>query len=231
MMKEKVRRVLAGLLVPALVWVLMGCALAVYHAAPEALALLEEEGVWTEDNLTVLSAEGADTALIFYPGALVEPASYLPLLEGVRQMGVSCIIVEMPLGMAFLDLNAADEVMERFPEVEHWLLGGHSLGGAMVSQYAARHADRAEALILLGAYIYGDYPAEQALTVYGSLDRGLGTGLGYTENVVILEGGNHAQFGNYGPQLGDPEAEISAGEQQAQTLEAIQSFLAGRGLL
>ena len=161
----------------------------------------------------------------------MEPASYLPLLEGVRQMGVSCIIVEMPLGMAFLDLNAADEVMERFPEVEHWLLGGHSLGGAMASQYAARHADRAEALILLGAYIYGDYPAEQALTVYGSLDRGLGTGLGYTENVVILEGGNHAQFGNYGPQLGDPEAEISAGEQQAQTLEAIQSFLAGRGLL
>ena len=37
----------------------------------------------------------------------------------------------------------------------------------------------------------------------------------------MIEGGNHAQFGNYGPQSGDGEAAISAAEQQSQTEEII----------
>ena len=40
-----------------------------------------------------------------------------------------------------------------------------------------------------------------------------------------IEGGNHAQFGNYGPQKGDLPATISAQDQQAQTVEAIANFL------
>ena len=48
----------------------------------------------------------------------------------------------------------------------------------------------------------------------------------YTENVVEIEGGNHAQFGNYGPQKGDLPATISAEEQQTQTVEAISNFIA-----
>ena len=47
----------------------------------------------------------------------------------------------------------------------------------------------------------------------------------YMENVVEIEGGNHAQFGNYGPQKGDLPAAISAQDQQAQTVEAIANFL------
>ena len=47
----------------------------------------------------------------------------------------------------------------------------------------------------------------------------------YTENVVEIEGGNHAQFGNYGPQKGDLPATISAEEQQARTVAAIEEFL------
>ena len=50
----------------------------------------------------------------------------------------------------------------------------------------------------------------------------------YTENVVEIEGGNHAQFGNYGPQKGDLPAAISAAEQQAQAVEAISDFIAPR---
>ena len=50
----------------------------------------------------------------------------------------------------------------------------------------------------------------------------------YTENVVEIEGGNHAQFGNYGPQEGDLPAAISVEEQQAQAVEAITDFIARR---
>lgn len=36
------------------------------------------------------------------------------------------------------------------------------------SDYASKHQDKVKGLILLGAYIYGNYPAENALTVYGT---------------------------------------------------------------
>ena len=84
------------------------------------------------------------------------------------------------------------------------------------------------ACFLLGAYLYGDYPPADTLTVYGSLNQSVEDKIDYTENVVEIEGGNHAQFGNYGPQKGDLPATISAEEQQAQTVEAISDFIAQR---
>jgi len=81
-------------------------------------------------------------------------------------------------------------------------------------------------LILLGAYLYGDYPAEKTLTVYGTFNTSVAGKIDYTENIVVIEGGNHAQFGNYGKQKGDPDATISAAEQQNITVAAIKDFLA-----
>lgn len=40
-----------------------------------------------------------------------------------------------------------------------------------------------------------------------------------------IEGGNHAQFGNYGEQKSDHAAKISREEQQAQTAEAILNMM------
>jgi hypothetical protein len=42
---------------------------------------------------------------------------------------------------------------------------------------------------------------------------------------VVIEGGNHAQFGDYGEQPGDNPALISRAEQQAQVVEAVIAFL------
>ena len=100
------------------------------------------------------------------------------------------------------------------------------MGGAMASQFASDHPDQIDGLILMGAYIYGDYPAEKTLTIYGSLNQSVEDQIDYTENIVEIEGGNHAQFGNYGPQKGDLPAAISAEEQQKQTVAAIEAFLA-----
>ena len=201
-----------------------------YRAEDVALAVLaQDDGIETRDNLTILSPSvPSDTAIIFYPGAKVEAAAYLPLLDQIRQTGVTCILVDMPFRMAIFDPNAAEDVMARFPDVEHWYMAGHSMGGAMASQFAADHLDQVDGLILLGAYIYGDYPPEDTLTVYGSLNQSVEDKLDYTENVVEIQGGNHAQFGNYGPQKGDLPAEISAQEQQAQTVAAIEDFIAAR---
>jgi hypothetical protein len=42
---------------------------------------------------------------------------------------------------------------------------------------------------------------------------------------VVLEGGNHAQFGSYGPQRGDGTATLSASEQQERTRAALREWL------
>ena len=44
---------------------------------------------------------------------------------------------------------------------------------------------------------------------------------------VIIPGGNHAQFGDYGPQKGDGEAAILPDEQLGQTVRAILPLLTG----
>ena len=193
---------IAGAVVLAVLILLMGAFFRYvsdyYRAEDVALAVLSgENGITVQDDLTILSPSApTDTAIIFYPGAKVEAQAYLPLLDQIRRTGITCILVEMPFNMAIFDSNAAEGVMEQFPEVEHWYIAGHSMGGAMASQFASNHPDEADGLILLGAYIYGDYSPADTLTVYGSLNQSVEDKLDYTENVVEIEGGNHAQFGN-----------------------------------
>ena len=198
-----------------------------YLAEDVALEVLAQgSGIAQQDNLTILSpAHPTDTAIIFYPGAKVEAEAYLPLLDQIRQIGVTCILVHIPFHMAIFDANAAEEVIAQFPEIQHWYMAGHSMGGAMASKFASDHPNQVEGLILMGAYLYGDYPDEKTLTIYGSLNQSVEDHIDYTENIVEIEGGNHAQFGNYGPQKRDPPATISAQEQQAQTVAAIEAFL------
>lgn len=98
------------------------------------------------------------------------------------------------------------------------------MGGAMASNYASKNQDKLEGLILLASYIYGDYPEEDTLTVYGSLNTSVSDKIDYIENIVEIEGGNHAQFGNYGEQKGDAEATISRVDQQDIAVEAIYNF-------
>lgn len=201
-----------------------------YRADDVALEVLSAgDHLEVQDNLTILSPSyPTDTAIIFYPGAKVEATAYLPLLDQLRQTGLTCILVDMPFHLAIFDANAAEDAIEEFPDIQHWYIAGHSMGGAMASQFAAEHPDEVDGLILLGAYLYGDYPPADTLTIYGSLNQSVEDKIDYTENVVEIEGGNHAQFGNYGPQDGDLPATISAEEQQAQTVEVISDFIVQR---
>ena len=104
-----------------------------YRAEDAALEVLaQDRGITVQDNLTILSPTyPTDTAIIFYPGAKVEAEAYLPLLDQIRQTGVACILVHMPFHMAIFDANAAESVIDQFPEYQHWYIAGHSMGGAM----------------------------------------------------------------------------------------------------
>ena len=202
-----------------------------YRADNVAIAVMQSDTTMRiQDNLIILSPTAtSDTALIFYPGAKVEYSAYLPILEKIKQScGITCILVKMPFNMAIFDTKAADKIIDQLPEIENWYIGGHSMGGAMASNYASNHQDKVKGLILLGAYIYGNYPVENALSIYGTFNTSVAEKINYTENIIVIEGGNHAQFGNYGKQKGDPDATITSEEQQGIAVEAIKEFLATR---
>ena len=43
------------------------------------------------------------------------------------------------LNLAVLDLNAAKGIPEQYPQIKHWYIGGHSLGGSMAASHAANN--------------------------------------------------------------------------------------------
>lgn len=208
-----------------------------YRAGDVAAAILTDNG----NNLEVfrggaaIGSPDAETGFIFYPGGKVEYTAYLPLLEKFSEAGIFCVVARMPFNLAVFNVNAADSIMARYPNVSSWLIGGHSLGGAMAAGYAGKRADRVDGLVLLAAYPATDltdcnFPA---ISVYGSEDGVLnrdklveGRSLMPPESVEVeIGGGNHAQFGDYGVQAGDGLASISAAEQIDQTVSAVLDFV------
>ncbi len=198
------------------------------HADEAATALLNSPDIRQDGNLTILTPDAgkeSGTGLIFYPGGKVEETAYLPLLERLRKGGVTVVLVKVPLRLAVFDLKAADKVYDAVPGVSRWFLGGHSLGGAMASSYVLGNEDKLSGLILLGAYPVNDSPIP-TLCIYGSEDIQLDkTKLEGVANVLKIDGGNHAQFGNYGLQEGDGTAVISREEQQTIAADAMLAFM------
>ncbi len=210
-----------------------------YHAGEEAVAVMESEAtdeviVSEKDGIAVfLPRGGSDIGIIFYPGGKVEYSAYAPLLYRCAQQGITCVLVEMPGNLAVLDINAADGIQERYTHVNEWYLAGHSLGGAMASSYLASHTDDYAGIILLASYSTEPLHGEKVLSIYGSEDKVLNMAK-YEENRVnlpenctemMIDGGCHAYFGDYGVQDGDGVPTITAEEQQKITAQAIVEFV------
>lgn len=167
-----------------------------------------------------------ESLIVFYPGGKVESIAYLPLAKMLQEKGVGVIVCKMPFNLAVFDPSRAQSYLDEFDAKTRIYLMGHSLGGAMASSFASDHQENIAGLILLGSYLYGDYPADLQLTVYGSNDLILDRAkIDYQENVIIIEGGNHSGFGDYGHQKGDGLALISPTKQQQLTVASIMGFL------
>ena len=203
-----------------------------YHADDGAVAAMAA-CTMEEDGLAVFAPEAPVAGLIFYPGGKVEYTAYAPLMEALARQNILCVVVRMPGNLAVLDVNAAEEVTALFPAVERWYIGGHSLGGSMAASYAAKHTAELEGLILLAAYSTEAIEDLAVLSLYGTEDGVLDLEKygAYHENLptdaveIIIQGGNHAQFGSYGPQEGDGAATISGEEQIQITADSIAAFI------
>ena len=141
-------------------------------------------------------------------------------------------LLKVPFRLAVLSPNRAADVMAA-RTYENWYVGGHSLGGAIAANFAARHGEALRGLVLLAAYPSRPLsPSLRVLSLYGSedgvlnLDR-LAGGAQYLPDdalIQVIPGGNHAQFGSYGPQRGDGAALISSAEQWAETAALLREL-------
>lgn len=209
-----------------------------YHADPAAEAALTSDSritVTRQDDTWVFAPESPAAGFIFYPGGKVEPTAYAPLLRELAGDGILCVLVQMPCNLAVLRPNAADGIAARFPQIAHWYIGGHSLGGAMAAAYAAGHTDTLDGLVLLAAYSTADLTQSglRVYSVYGSEDGVLNrekyaanrSNLPQDTTEVILDGGCHAGFGSYGPQKGDGTPTLPAEAQQHKTAAALALWM------
>ena len=184
-----------------------------------------------EDGSLVFYPAAYDSAVIFYPGSKVEALAYIPLMESLAEEGVLTVLMPMPFNLAVLAKDAAEGIPEQFPEVENWYMAGHSLGGSMAASFAAENTAWVDGLILLAAYST-DPVALPVLSIYGSSDGVMNQEKyqQYRPNLPklteqIIDGGNNAGFGFYGPQEGDGEASISREAQIEQTARLMAEFV------
>lgn len=211
-----------------------------YYRADEAAeqALLSDEAVkvdWIGDNVIAFVPEDAAAGLIFYPGGKVEYTAYAPLLHGLAEEGVLCVLCRMPCNLAVLAPDAAEGIQENFSGIEKWYIGGHSLGGSMAAVHVAEHTDDYNGLILLAAYSTKNISSSglQVLSIYGTEDGVLNmekyennlTNLPADRKECIIESGCHAQFGCYGEQDGDGTPGINGEKQRQITIEAVMELI------
>ena len=146
-----------------------------YHAdADETAPYLKSDDAVTVTGIgngLFFDGKGETEALIFYPGAKVEYTAYAPLMYELASQGIDCFLLHMPCNLAIFGVNRADDILDTY-DYEHWYLAGHSLGGAMAADYAAKHTEDLTGLVLLAAYSTKDLRDSglKVLTVYGSED-------------------------------------------------------------
>jgi pimeloyl-ACP methyl ester carboxylesterase len=245
----RIRRVVRIVWVSAGLTVMLLLMLAYRARGFDARVLERDERVTVEDAATHIGFQPILTArtagLVFLPGGMVDPKAYAPLVRALADAGYPAFIVRMPfLGRHAVTESHKQELLARAERLiageptRRWVVAGHSFGAAMAVRFAAEQPARTAQLVLIGT----THPRELDLSRSGlPVTRIVGTadGVADLERVrensrnlppdtrwICIEGGNHAQFGWYGPQPGDRRAALTREEQQRRTIEALIDVLA-----
>jgi predicted esterase len=208
---------------------------------PEAIEALTSDAlvqVEREPWLTFAPTEHSpDTGFIFYPGGRIDPQGYAPLMKALASEGYLVVVPDMPLNIAAFRPSIADKIIAAHPEIDQWVIGGHSVGGAMAAQYTHAHSQS-----IAGLVIWASYPPDNAdpsgleipvSLIYGSRETRVTDSsvaerkhlLPADTDYVRIEGGDHHQFGSYEIDPKDHHATVDRSSQQQQIIQATLSLL------
>ncbi|RMH55243.1 MAG: alpha/beta hydrolase [Deinococcus-Thermus bacterium] len=211
-------------------------ALRPYPADPEALKALEP-APGLEVRATpygwVFIPREARGGLAFYPGGLVEPEAYAPVLRRIAGAGYRVALLRVRYNLAVTEQGKARQPIAEAPGLR-WAVGGHSLGGVVASNFAASNPD-ARALVMWAAYPQNDLSSRPlpTLALFGEKDGRISaeqleahkSKFPPGTRFVVLPGLNHAGFGAYGPQRGDNPAALPKEAGWDQVAQRTVAFL------
>jgi hypothetical protein len=125
-------------------------------ADPAALSALKSSNAVkvTENNWYIFEPVNTSptTGFIFYPGGECDERGYAELMHAIAAKGYLVVLVPMPLQLAVLAPNKAENIIETFPDIKSWAIGGHSLGGAMAARFIYKHPGTIDGLLFWDAY-------------------------------------------------------------------------------
>ena len=146
-------------------------------------------------------------------------------------------IPNVNFNFALFDSNKAQEIIDAHSSIHKWVVGGHSLGGVIASEFTYNHSKEIDGVFLLGSYPDEgtDFSNKKLpmLSIYGEKD-GLSTGekiedtkhlLSQKTTMHEIKGGNHGQFGIYGAQKGDFKSSISVKKQQDEMVNVTSTWI------
>jgi pimeloyl-ACP methyl ester carboxylesterase len=209
--------------------------------------LRSSNGVSVVDGATTLEflppTASSAAGLVFICGGGVAAPAYAPLLRPVADAGYPVFIVRLPFRFApFAShkdeaITRAHQVIASHHAIRHWVIAGHSLGGALAARMVHASPQLVSGLMLMAT----THPRDQDLSslqlpvtkVYGTND-GVAPAATVQANArllpphtkwVAIDGGNHSQFGHYGHQLFDGTATISRDAQQTLVRSELLTML------
>jgi hypothetical protein len=184
----------------------------------------------TTNSVELVNLKGTnDLEIVYFPGAKVDPASYLKRLQKLARLSSikKVIVLKSPFHFALLSNGYTVK------DPAKTILMGHSVGGVAACEVAKKFT--VKALVLEASYCNGGGDMDEpVIGVYGTED-----GLQSVEKVegellkikstklekIKIEGLNHANFGWYGKQSGDKEASKNHDESDSEIVSKLVNFL------
>lgn len=175
------------------------------------------------------TVENPKKQIVFIPGGLVEPDSYDYLAFRLALAGYNVTIYKPFYNLAIFTPNYAKRFLS--DQLENIVIG-HSLGGVVASMMSSGNP-KVSGVILLGSYPIKDLTDKPVMILTAEFDIAMdqekfNESLQYLNSQAIIDdiaGGNHAQFGWYGPQKGDGTATIDTLTQQNIVVAKIVEFI------
>lgn len=173
--------------------------------------------------------------IIFFQGGLTDPKAYAPLCRKLAESGFTCHLIKMNWRLPQYDYQKISKLFNL--KQGNYIIGGHSQGGKMAAQFVYENPNLMKGLFIMGTSHPRDIDLSSqnipCIKLYAGND-----GLASVEEVmtnknklpkdtrlILIEGGNHSQFGYLGKLFMDSSADITPEEQQQQTFDNLIKFM------